>query len=64
MTSPTPPKADVDALAAAIGLPIPPAHRTNVQRTFDQLAVTAALVMSFPLEPGIEPATIYRNDRP
>jgi Protein of unknown function (DUF4089) len=57
-------KPTVDALAALVGLKIPPAHQAGVQRAFDQLAATADLVMSFPIDATIESAAVYTNDRP
>ena len=50
----------VDATAAAIGLPIPPESRTAVIATFRQIADMAALVMSFPIDDDIDPATVFR----
>ncbi|MFM9883237.1 MAG: DUF4089 domain-containing protein [Burkholderiales bacterium] len=55
--------ATVDALAALVGLKIPPQYRVSVQLSFDRLAQAAALVMSFPLDRDVEPATVYNNDR-
>jgi hypothetical protein len=55
--------AAIDALAALIDLPIPPAHRVGTVLNLQRVAMAAAQVMSFELPPETEPATIYANDR-
>ncbi len=50
----------VDTTAAAVGLPIPPESRAAVVATFRQIADMASLVMSFPIDDDIDPATVFR----
>ncbi len=50
----------VDAAAALIGLTIAPELRPGVVANFKQIADTAALVMSFPLDDQIDPAVVFR----
>jgi hypothetical protein len=50
----------VDAAAQAIGLPIAPEYRAGVVTSFGQIAAMAALVMSFPIDDDIDPATVFR----
>jgi hypothetical protein len=50
----------VDAAAAAIGLIIAPELRSGVIASFKQLADTAELVMSFPIDDDIDPAVVFR----
>jgi hypothetical protein len=54
----------VDASAAAIGLPIAAAHRPGVLLHFERIADMAQSVMEFPLADDIEPAPVFRHDRP
>jgi hypothetical protein len=49
----------VDAAAALIGLPLDPAHRAGVILNMQRIAEMAALVMSFPLPDGVEPAPVF-----
>jgi hypothetical protein len=53
-------EAYVDAASAAIGLTIAPELRPSVVANFRQIADTAALVMSFPIEDDIDPAVVFR----
>lgn len=50
----------VDVTAAAIGLPIPPESRPAVVASFRQIAAMADLIMSFPIDDGIDPAVVFR----
>lgn len=50
----------VDVAAAAIGLTIAPELRPSVIANFKQIADTASLVMSFPIEDDIDPAVVFR----
>jgi hypothetical protein len=50
----------VDAAAAALGLPLDPAHRPGVVANMERIAALARLVMEFPLEPETEPLPLYR----
>ena len=49
----------VDAQSAAIGLPIPAAHRAGVILNMERIAQMAALVTSSPLAPDVEPAPVF-----
>jgi len=49
----------VDAAAAALDLPVSPAHRPGVLENFARLAQLAALVNEFPLTPEDEPAPLW-----
>jgi hypothetical protein len=49
----------VDAAAAAIGLPLDPAHRPGVILNLARIAEMAALFMDFPLPDEIEAAPVY-----
>lgn len=53
----------VDAQSAAIGLPIPAAHRAGVILNMERLAQMAALATTFPLEPDVEPAPVFSHER-
>ncbi len=50
----------ITGLAAAIALPLAPAHRAGVSANFRRLLAEAEIVMSVPLEPETEPAPIFR----
>lgn len=50
----------IDAAAAALRLPIAPAHRPGVVANFERLAANAATVNEFALEPEDEPAPVWR----
>ena len=50
----------VEAAAAAIGLTIAPELRPGVIASFKQIADTAELVMSFPIDDDIDPAVVFR----
>lgn len=56
---PTTTEAYVDAAAALIGLPIAAGHRPGVLSYFGIAASMAELVMSQPLTPHDEPATVF-----
>jgi hypothetical protein len=47
-------------LAAAIALPLAPAHRAGVSTNFRRLLAEAEIVMNVQLEPETEPAPIFR----
>ncbi|MCE4554736.1 DUF4089 domain-containing protein [Pelomonas cellulosilytica] len=49
----------VDATAAALGLPLQPAHRPGVLHYFALAAQMAALVEAHPLAPHDEPAPAF-----
>jgi hypothetical protein len=49
----------VDAAAAALGVPIDPAHRPGVILNLQRLAEMAALVMEFPLPDDETPAPVF-----
>lgn len=50
----------VDAASALIGLTIAPELRPGVIANFKQIAATAELMMSFPLDDHIDPAVVFR----
>ena len=50
----------VDAAAAAIRLPLDPAHRPGVILNMQRIAEMAALVMELPLPDDCEPASVFR----
>jgi hypothetical protein len=50
----------VTALAAAIGLPLNPAHREGVALNLARLLTQGDIVLSVPLPPDTEPAPIFR----
>ena len=50
----------VDAAAAALALPIAPAHRPGVIENFSRLALLAAAVNEFPLGIEDEPAPVWK----
>ncbi|HWH85022.1 MAG TPA: AtzG-like protein [Burkholderiaceae bacterium] len=52
-------EAYVDAAAAALALPLNPAHRPGVLSYFALAAEMAALVGAHPLAPGDEPAEAF-----
>jgi Protein of unknown function (DUF4089) len=52
-------EAYVDAAAAALALPLDPAHRPGVLRYFALAAELAELVMAAPLGPLDEPAPVF-----
>jgi hypothetical protein len=52
-------EAYVDAAAAALQLPLSPAHRPGVLRYFALAAELAELVMAAPLGPVDEPAPVF-----
>jgi hypothetical protein len=51
--------ADLDMLAALVGLDIPPEYREGVATQFQALKVQAELVLSFPLTEEVEPAPVF-----
>lgn len=53
----------VEAQSAAIGLPIPHAHRAGVLLNMERLAQMAVLATGFPLEPEVEPAPVFSHER-
>jgi hypothetical protein len=53
----------VDEAAAAIGVPLDPAHRPGVVANFERLAQAAALVEGLDLGPEVEPAPRFGHDR-
>jgi hypothetical protein len=59
----TPPDQDTDpeltALAAAVGLPIAPAHRPGVRQNLTLIAGMAKLVNDFPLDDADEIAPVF-----
>jgi 1-carboxybiuret hydrolase subunit AtzG-like protein len=61
MTSATPfdAAAYVDAAAAALGLPLAPAHRPGVIANMERIAGLALLVMELPLDEATEPAPVF-----
>ena len=52
-------EAYVDAMAAALALPLAPEHRPGVLRYFELAAGLAELVMAQPLRPDDEPAAVF-----
>jgi len=50
----------VTILAAAIALPLDPAHREGVALNFGRLLAQAEIVMGVALPPETEPAPIFR----
>jgi hypothetical protein len=50
----------VTILAAAIALPLDPAHREGVALNLGRLLAQADIVMSLALPPDTEPAPIFR----
>lgn len=50
----------VDAAAAAIGLPLDPAHRPGVIANIERIAGFAKLVMELPLDEAAEPAPVFK----
>ena len=52
-----------DAQAAAIGLPLAPAHRPGTVQNLERIAALAQLVMAFPLPPQTEPAPVFSHDK-
>jgi hypothetical protein len=48
-----------DAQAALLGLRIDPAHRPGTIASLAQTAAMVALLMDFPLPPGVEPAPVF-----
>jgi len=50
----------VTTLAAAIALPLDPAHREGVALNFGRLLAQAEIVMGVALPPETEPAPIFR----
>jgi len=50
----------VTGLAAAIGLPIDPAHRPGVVANFGRLLAQGDIVMGVDVLPETEPAPIFR----
>ena len=53
-------EAYVDAASATIGLAIPPELRPAVVANFKQIAETASVVMSFPVDDDVDPALVFR----
>ncbi len=53
-------EACVDAMAAALGLPLAPEHRPGVIGYFELAAAMAALVETVPLGVGDDPAPSFR----
>ncbi len=51
----------VDAAAAALGLPLDPAHRPGVIANIERISGFASLVMEWPLDTSAEPAPVYRS---
>jgi hypothetical protein len=51
---------DVMRLARMAGLTIDPAHLPGVVRNLDILMAQAALLMSPPIDPIVEPAPVFR----
>jgi hypothetical protein len=51
--------ADLDMLAALVGLDIPLEYREGVATQFEALRVQAELVLSFPLAEELEPAPVF-----
>ncbi len=51
---------DVMRLARMAGLTIDPAHLPGVVRNLDILMAQAALLMSPPIDPLVEPAPVFR----
>ena len=49
----------IDAVAAALSLPIAPADKPAVRMNFDVTFKMARLVQAFPLPDEIEPASVY-----
>jgi hypothetical protein len=56
---PVDPEAIIDALAPVLGLAIAPEHRPGVALNLAVTARLAGLVMSFPLDDGQDPASVY-----
>jgi hypothetical protein len=50
----------VTGLAAAVGLPLDPAHRPGVTANFRRLLAQGDIVMSVAVPPDTEPAPIFR----
>jgi len=50
----------VDAAAAALGLPLDPAHRPGVIANIERIAGLARLVMELPLDEASEPAPVFK----
>jgi hypothetical protein len=48
-----------DRTAAALGLPLAPAHRTGVVVNLERAAAIAAPLLAHPLPEGIEPAPVF-----
>ena len=53
-----------DASAAAIGLPLAHEHRPGVLLNLERIAALAQSLMEFPLGEDVEPAPVFRHDRP
>ena len=51
---------DVERLARMAGLSIDPAYRPSVTRNFCLLLDQAALFVDRPIDPIVEPATVFR----
>ena len=49
-----------DAAAAAVELPIAPAHRPGVILNLERIAAMARLVLDFPIGDEIDPAPVFR----
>lgn len=48
-----------DQAAAALGLPLDPAHRAGVMQNLQRSATIAAPLLAFALPPGTEPAPVF-----
>jgi len=51
----------VDANAAALALPLDPAHRPGVIQNFERIYAIAQSVMEFPLSAEVEPAPVFTH---
>jgi hypothetical protein len=51
----------VDASAAALALPLDPAHRPGVIQNFERIYTIAQSVMEFALSAEVEPAPVFTH---
>jgi Protein of unknown function (DUF4089) len=49
----------VDLMAAVVGLPLYPGHRSGVVANFERIQTIAQLVMDFPLPETVEAAPVF-----
>jgi Protein of unknown function (DUF4089) len=49
----------VDLMAAVVGLPLSPEHRSGVIANFERIHTIAQLVMEFPLPETVEAAPVF-----